>query len=764
MLVSSFTRFARLSLLCFLSCTVLSTAIAADASKPNVVFILADDLGWTDLAVQGSKYYQTPNIDKLAAAGMRFTSGYTCGPNCQPTRAALMSGQYGPRTGVYTVGDIGRFDWQSRPLKPVDNVQDLPLDRVTVAAALKKGGYATGMFGKWHLGSSDRYHPQNRGFDEAIVSAGAHFNFKTKPETQHDPDAYLADFLTDKATDFIRRHKSEPFFLYLPHFGVHSPHEAKQELIARFSPRDKSAGHFDPTYAAMIASVDESVGRVVATLDELGLSKNTLVIFASDNGGVGGYERYGIQGKSITDNAPLHGGKGMLYEGGIRVPYIFRWPGVIPAGVVCDEPINSVDLYPTLLELTGAEEPRQPLDGLSYLTLLKSGGQKKLNREALYWHFPGYLGSGAGTWRTFPAGAIRSGDWKLIEFFEDGHLELYNLRDDIGETKNLADSQPEKAKELHAKLVKWRQEIHAPMPTRNEATTPAAEESTKPKAGKGKGKGKKARKGKKAQAEQQETDDESEQLETKTSAIESDSPFHAVRCEGTYSGHLQGVCTNDCDAIYWSFTTELVKTDPDGHIQKKIDVATHHGDLCYLDGKLYVAVNLGQFNLPAGKADSWVFVYDAETLAELARHPVQEAVHGAGGIAWHDGKFLVVGGLPIGSKENYVFEYDSQFKFQQRRVLASGYTFLGIQTVCWAEGAYWFGCYGSPRILLKADPQLNLTGRWKLDASLGLVAIPGGKLLVASGAKTSDKRNTGTLSVAVPDEQLGLRVLETPAN
>jgi arylsulfatase A-like enzyme len=451
--------------------TVVAALPAAAADRqPNLVFILADDLGYTDVACYGSKYYETPNLDRLAAQGLRFTDGYTCGPNCQPTRAALLSGQYGPRTGVYTVGSIERFDWRSRPLRPVDNVQQLPLDRVTVAQRLRAAGYATGMFGKWHLGQSDQHHPGRRGFDEAVVSMGRHFDFATSPKVDYPPGTYLADFLTDRAIDFIRRHRDRPFFLYLPHFGVHSPHQAKPELIDRFRPKPAAGGHRDPTYAAMIASVDESVGRVLAVLDELKLAADTLVIFSSDNGGVGGYAREGIkQAGGITDNAPLRGGKGMLYEGGIRVPYLFRWPGRIAPGTVCDQPINSVDLYPTLLELAGAKPPADyPLDGASYVRLLTSGGKASLGREAIYWHFPGYLGAGPGRWRTTPAGAIRAGDWKLLEFFEDGRLELYNLRADLGEQRNLAEQMPGKVKELHAKLRAWRQDIKAPMPRPNE--------------------------------------------------------------------------------------------------------------------------------------------------------------------------------------------------------------------------------------------------------------------------------------------------------
>ena len=246
--------------------------VALAVNQPNIVFILADDLGYSDVACYGSKFYETPHIDRLAAQGMRFTDGYTCGPNCQPTRAALMSGQYMPRTGVYTVGGIDRFNWQSRPLRPVDNVTELPLEKITVAQALKKAGYATGMFGKWHLGNDGAYHPSKRGFDEAIESSGVHFDFKTDPPVTYPKGQYLVDFLTDRAVDFIRLHKGEPFFLYLPHFAVHGPHQAKPDLISKFKDKKPAGGHHDPAYAAMIWSVDESVGRIVALLDELQLA------------------------------------------------------------------------------------------------------------------------------------------------------------------------------------------------------------------------------------------------------------------------------------------------------------------------------------------------------------------------------------------------------------------------------------------------------------------------------------------------------------
>jgi arylsulfatase A-like enzyme len=439
---------------------------SAAAARPNIVFILADDLGYADLGCYGSKYYETPHIDGMAAGGVRFTDGYTCGPNCQPTRAALMSGQYGPRTGVYTVGNINRFNWQSRPLRPVDNVTALPPEKITIAQTVKNAGYATAMFGKWHLGNKPSQHPSQRGFDEAIVSNGRHFDFKTNPKVEVEDGAYLADFLTDRAIDFIRRQKDKPFFLYLPHFGVHAPHEAKPELVEIFRPKPAVGGQHDPTYAAMIASVDESVGRILATLDELGLANNTLVIFSSDNGGVGGYRRAGLEKDGITDNAPLKGGKGMLAEGGVRVPYIFRWKGTVAPGRTEATPIISVDLYPTLVELAGAKPPAdQPLDGVSCASLLTEG--KPLERDAIYWHFPGYLGAGRNQWRTLPGGAVRMGDWKLIEYFEDGGQELYNLKADIGEEHNLAASETETAGRLREKLVAWRKTVDAPMPTAN---------------------------------------------------------------------------------------------------------------------------------------------------------------------------------------------------------------------------------------------------------------------------------------------------------
>jgi len=274
---------------------------------------------------------------------------------------------------------------------------------------------------------------------------------------------YLADFLTDQAVRFIEKNRDRPFFLYLPHFAVHAPHEAKPELIERFRKKEGVDGHRDPVYAAMIAAIDESVGRILARLDELKLADHTVVIFSSDNGGVGGYQAAGIPEAEHTSNAPLRAGKGTLYEGGIRVPFIVRYPPLARPGTTCDEPAIHVDLLPTLAELAGARLPSQPLDGLSLVPVLRDP-KARLPREALYWHFPGYLEAGRSGWRTTPVGVIRCGDFKLLEFFETGRLELYNLREDLSERHNLADAMPQKVRELHDKLVAWRQSLHAPMP------------------------------------------------------------------------------------------------------------------------------------------------------------------------------------------------------------------------------------------------------------------------------------------------------------
>jgi len=450
------------------------SAGAADLpEKPNILFILADDLGYTDLGCYGSGYYETPNLDRLAGEGMRFTSNYSNGPNCQPTRACLMSGRYTPRHGVYTVATGARGKEKFRKMIPVENHTRLPLSEVTLARVLKDAGYATAHAGKWHLGNGD-YLPDRRGFDfnfggSAAGSPRSYFSPYHNPHLADGPKGeQLTDRLTREIIRFIEAHRDRPFFAYLATYAVHTPLQAKPEKIAKYKAKPPVNGHHNPTYAAMIESVDENVGRLLATLDRLGLTEKTIVIFTSDNGGVGGYVDAGVRGaREITNNAPLRGGKGMLYEGGIRVPLMVKWPGIVKPGATCDEPVISLDFYPTLAELAGATVPsRQQLDGESILPLLTSGGRAKLARDAIYWHFPGYLQANArlGTWRTTPVGAIRKGDFKLIEFFEDSHTELYNLQNDIGERHDLSAAMPGKTRELYDQLEAWRQRVKAPMP------------------------------------------------------------------------------------------------------------------------------------------------------------------------------------------------------------------------------------------------------------------------------------------------------------
>ncbi len=441
----------------------------AAAERPNIILILADDLGWTDVACMGSGFYETPNVDRLAADGVTLKSFYVC-QNCAPTRAALISGQYAPRTGIYSVGTLARGQNRDRKMVPPENQTQLPLEKITLPQALHDAGYVTGMFGKWHLGNDKEHHPSARGFDEAVQSNGRHFNFQTNPHVRDaKPGEYLADFLTDLAVDFIGRHREERFFLYVPHFAVHSPIQAKEELIERYRDRPPVGGHYHATYAAMIQSVDESVGRIVAAVDEAGIGEETLIIFASDNGGVGGYRVPGTdETKGTTDNAPLRGGKGMLYEGGVRVPFIARWTGTIPAGTSTAQPAVHVDLYPTFLELAGAERPADyVLDGESIAAVL-TAPTESIDHGPIYWHFPGYLESyiKEDIWRTTPVSVIRDGDWKLLEFFEDGRLELYNLAEDLSETNDVGDANPEIVNRLHAQLQEWRDATGALIPTR----------------------------------------------------------------------------------------------------------------------------------------------------------------------------------------------------------------------------------------------------------------------------------------------------------
>ncbi|MHC4144568.1 MAG: sulfatase, partial [Planctomycetota bacterium] len=406
----------------------------------------------------------------LASQGMIFTDAYSCGPNCAPTRASLMSGQYTPRHGIVTVGNSDRGPAHLRKLIPIENKTVLDAKITTIAEALKPAGYVSASMGKWHLGNDPGHGPVGQGFDLNVggYEAGhprSYFSPYKNPELMDGPEGeYLTDRLTDEALKFIEANRDKPFFLYLPHYAVHTPIRAKKDMITKYKAKQPSNGQGNPTYAAMIESTDQGVGRIMAKLDKLGLTDETIVIFSSDNGGVGGYKELGIKGGEITSNAPLRGGKGMLYEGGIRVPMFVRWPGVVKPGSRCDAPVITIDFYPTLLEIAGTPRPaKQVLDGRSIVPLLKGAGS--LKRQAIFWHFPAYLQGSGGTWRTTPAGAVRQGKWKLLEFFENGRLELYNLERDIGEKNDLARISPEKTKKLHNLLRNWRKSVSARVPT-----------------------------------------------------------------------------------------------------------------------------------------------------------------------------------------------------------------------------------------------------------------------------------------------------------
>jgi len=441
-------------------CSIISAPLAA---KPNVVFFFIDDMGWTDLGFMGSKYYESPNIDKLAKDGMVFMNAYAAAPNCAPSRACLMSGQYSPRHGVYTVSSSERGSAKHRKLIPIKNITHLAEKFVTIGEALQVGGYVTATMGKWHLGDD----PTTQGFDVNIAGkswgspsgGGYHSPYKYPNLEKKERGEYLTDRLGEEACKFIEKNKDNPFFLYLTHYAVHTPIQAKPELKKKYQAKKTTERHSNPAYAAMIESTDDSVGAVLEKLEKLGLSEDTIVLFFSDNGGHGG----------VTSNAPLRGSKGMLYEGGIREPMIVKWPGVTRPGSVCRENVIGVDFYPTLLEVTKTLAPKDYLlDGVSFVPLLRNSATQ-LKRKAIHWHFPAYLQGYTerhGNFRTTPAGAVRMGDWKLIEFFDDGTLELYNTREDISETKNLAKKMPTKAKDMHEVMLAWRKDTKAPVPTK----------------------------------------------------------------------------------------------------------------------------------------------------------------------------------------------------------------------------------------------------------------------------------------------------------
>jgi len=435
----------------------------AAAKKLNFIIILIDDMGATDLGVYGSRFYQTPNIDRLAAQGMKFTNGYAACPVCSPSRAAIMTGKYPARLHL-TDWIPGRKQWPTAKLLTPEFEQQLPLREVTIAEALAPEGYTTAAIGKWHLGGKG-FFPEQQGFSLNIGgtekgSPPSYFPPYHIPglEPRFDND-YLTDNLSSRAEQFIESNKDRPFFLYLAHFAVHLPLGAKPAVIEKYKGRiQPGAEQKHPVYAGMVEGADDSVGRIMRKLDELKLADNTVIFFLSDNGGL----RFeGKQTVPITSNLPLRAGKGHLYEGGVRIPWIVRRPGSVAAGSVCDTPVISADLYPTILAMAGAQKHSgRPIDGMDIGALLR--GSKNSRRDALYWHYPHYSNQGG-----VPGGAIRRGDFKLIEFYEDGRLELYNLKQDVGEKHNLAAQYPDQAQEMRRMLDNWRRSVDAVMPKVN---------------------------------------------------------------------------------------------------------------------------------------------------------------------------------------------------------------------------------------------------------------------------------------------------------
>lgn len=447
-----------------------ATSAAATDRPPNFIVILIDDMGWRDVGFMGNTFVETPHIDRLAKTGIVFSQAYSSAPNCAPTRACLMSGQYPPRHGVYTVVDPRQpagSPWHK--LMAAHSESELATEIVTLPEALKPRGYATGFFGMWNLGRgrTGPRTPGGQGFDTVVYPENLGFG----KDAYFDGNGnYLSDRLTDEVLSFMGTNRNRPFFVYLADHAVHAPFDPKPALLAKYERKARAGGdgRDDPAYAATIEAVDESVGRLVSGLGTLGLADNTSIIFTSDNGGTQQY------------TAPLNGSKGQLYEGGIRVPLVVTGPTVTRKGSTSDMPVASIDIYPTLLELAGGgPPPGQTLDGVSWAGVLRGGPPPQ--RQRMFWHFPCYVG------KATPSSAIREGDFKLIEFFEDGgRVELYNLGDDPGETRNLAKTLPGKAQALSAALRAWQQETHAAVPRGiNPAYDPQAD---RPRGGQG-GKG-----------------------------------------------------------------------------------------------------------------------------------------------------------------------------------------------------------------------------------------------------------------------------------
>lgn len=455
----------------------VTLGLASAAARPlNFVFILADDLGWADLTCYGGDLHETPNIDRLARESVRFTDAYSAAPVCSPTRASIMTGKHPARLHMTTWHEAADAPPpRNRKVIPPAVVANLPLEEVTIAEELRDAGYRTTLVGKWHLGTAGFY-PETQGFDVNIGGTfwGAPPTFfypyrglfgkkelRYVPHLENgSPGEYLTDRLTSEALKTLDHEPGRPFFLYLAHHAVHTPIEAKAPMIEKYTAKLRGGMHHqNAAYAAMVQSLDESVGRVQADLERRGLADNTVIVFTSDNGGF--INRY--ENKDVTSNYPLRSGKGSLYEGGVRVPLIVKWPGVTKAGSTCAEPVYAADLFATLLEIANRPAPSttgREIDGISIVPLLRNPSAR-LNRDALFFHFPHYYAT------TSPVSAVRAREWKLLEYHEDGRLELFNLAKDLSESENLAQKLPERTEELRKRLNSWRQTVKAQMPTPN---------------------------------------------------------------------------------------------------------------------------------------------------------------------------------------------------------------------------------------------------------------------------------------------------------
>lgn len=449
------------------------------APPPNIILLLADDLGWTGIGPYGNTLHETPNLDRLAREGMKFTDAYSACTVCSPTRASLMTGKYPARLRLtdYIAGQNQPFEKLTIP----DWTKFLRPEETTIAEALKTAGYATAHVGKWHLEppkpepgrTTADYEPTAHGFDSTVDKPKGTRGYSLPadfPRADGSRGGYLTDYLTDQALAVIQQNRAKPFFLYFAYHTPHTPIEGKPELVRHYERKLETRPDIrirNATYAAMIHSLDESVGRVLRQVEELGLAKSTFILFVSDNGGL--TQRNG-RIDHIADNAPLRRGKGSAYEGGVRVPFIARWPGVIPAGTMCAEPVMTIDFYPTALALAGlpaAAKPGATLDGQNLLGLLKQP-DTRLDRAALYWHYPHYHAGGDA-----PYSAIRQGNWRAIDFHDDTPDALYDLSNDPGETRNLATTNAEKFAELQTRLARWRNQVGAQMPAPNPNFDPA---------------------------------------------------------------------------------------------------------------------------------------------------------------------------------------------------------------------------------------------------------------------------------------------------